>query len=466
MKKPNTWSYAPYRPFFYEVGDIYICRVVPREHGIRFEWLRDTAESDCNVYFRVRGEGDFKLAGSTKEDLFDIEGLELDKDYEFYVACGEKKSRVRLAHTGAVIGKIVNYLHPDDEAYSFSGRYLCSPSLVRHPDGYLLASMDVFAGGYPQSLTLIFRSDDNGESWHYVSELFPCFWGKLFVYGKDIYMLSCSSEYSDLLIGKSTDGAKSFCEPTMLLRGGNGKNGEAGVHKNPQPVVSFGGRIWNTLEWGSWGRGYHAAMVMSAPEGSDLLDASNWSFSEPVKYDKNWVGVPAGESSGNIEGCLVPIDGELYNIMRYDMTKMKPCYGKVVMYRVDTSDPEAPLEYVRCIDFPANHSKFEMKYDEVSGKYYSLATRIIDEAHAHSRTLLSLMVSDNGVDWRLKEDIIDRLMDDPGKVGFQYVDFIFDGDDIIFLCRTGMNGSRNHHDTNYSTFHRIKNFRGTKLERQ
>lgn len=78
-------------------------------------------------------------------------------------------------------------------------------------------------------------------------------------------MLSCSTEYGDLLIGKSTDGGKTFGEPTVLLKGSGGKNGEAGIHKNPQPVVEFDGRMWNTLEWGSWGRGYHAVMVMSAP---------------------------------------------------------------------------------------------------------------------------------------------------------------------------------------------------------
>ena len=39
--------------------------------------------------------------------------------------------------------------------------------------------------------------------------------------------------------------------------GGNGKCGEAGVHKNPQPIVEYNGRLWNTLEWGAWGRGYH-----------------------------------------------------------------------------------------------------------------------------------------------------------------------------------------------------------------
>ena len=39
------------------------------------------------------------------------------------------------------------------------------------------------------------------------------------------------------------------------------------------------------------------------------------------------------------------------------------------------------------------------------------------------------------------------------------VDFEFDNEDIIYLCRTAINGAHNFHDSNYSTFHRIKNFR-------
>ena len=32
----------------------------------------------------------------------------------------------------------------------------------------------------------------------------------------------------------------------------------------------------------------------------------------------------------------------------------------------------------------------------------------------------------------------------------------------IYICRTAMNGAHNYHDSNYSTFHRIKNFRDLK----
>lgn len=457
MKKHNGWSYAPYKPHFIEVGDVYICRIVPTESSILIEWLENVGE--CCAYIRKRGEADFTLAGTTVDRSFIFEGLENETDYEFFVSDGEKKSRIRLARTGKSVGNIVNYLHPDDEAYSFSGRYLCSPSLVRHPDGYLLASMDLFEGGAPQNLTLIYRSDDDGETWHYVSELFPCFWGKMFIYEGALYMLSVSTEYGDLLIGRSNDGGRTFTEPTVLLRGANGKKGSAGVHKNPQPLVEFNGRLWGTLEWGAWGSGYHAPMVMSAPIGSDLLDPENWSYSEPVKYDPNWKGVPKGESNGNIEGSLAVIDGKLYNIMRYTMDKLERRYGLVISYKVNSDDPEAPIEYDHCIEFPGNNSKFTIKKDPVSGAYYSLVTRIYDGEKIRARNLLSLMRSYDCENWTLIRDEIDMRDADHEKIGFQYVDYEIEGDDIIYLCRTAINGAHNYHDANYSTFHRIKNFR-------
>ena len=49
------------------------------------------------------------------------------------------------------------------------------------------------------------------------------------------------------------------------------------------------------------------------------------------------------------------------------------------------------------------------------------------------------------------------------KHGFQYADWLFDGNDIIALVRTadddGEGGAHNYHDANYLTFHRIENFR-------
>jgi hypothetical protein len=51
---------------------------------------------------------------------------------------------------------------------------------------------------------------------------------------------------------------------------------------------------------------------------------------------------------------------------------------------------------------------------------------------------------------------------DVKKHGFQYVDWQFDGRDIIFLSRTAYDdesgGASNYHDANYLTFHRIRNY--------
>ena len=458
MGKSINWSYKPYKPFFFETGDIYICRVAPGKDFIHFEWLGiDTSEYE--IYFRERDNGEFSLYKKTSEFECDIENLTTEKDYEFYVKSGDKKSRIRLARTGEVVGTVVNYLHPDDKAYSFSGNYLCSPSLLRHPNGTLFSSMDVFGHNTPQNLTLIFRSDDNGKTWHHVTELMPCFWAKMFLHKGDIYILSCSTEYGDLLIGKTTDCGKTFEAPTVLLRGGCKTNCD-GVHKNPQNVVKFNGRIYETLEWGSWHNYYHAVMVMSCDENADLMDASNWSITPPLKYDPEWPGVAKGTSAGNIEGTLVVApNGKLYNIMRYDTTQTDIKYGRILAYEVNTENPYAPLKYSHAIDFPANLSKFMIKKDDVTGKYISLATRITEPEKFTARNLLSLMVSDDLEHWEVAADIIDKRNENHEKVGLQYVDFEIEGNDIIFLCRTSMNNANDYHNSNYQTFHEIKDFR-------
>ena len=319
MKGQNTWSYYPYKPFFFETGEIYICRIAPGKDFINLEWIPDT-DGEYSVFVRPREEGEFCLAGRTSNSTFNISGLNENSDYEFYVSIGKKKSRVRLARCARPVGTVVNYLHPDDEAYSFSGRYLCSPSLLRLPSGALLASTDLYAPNAPQNLTLIFRSDDNGENWHYLCELMPCFWGKLFLHKGVLYMLSCSTEYGDLLIGASYDEGKTFSSPVCLLRGSNGKDGNVGVHKNPQNIFIHDGRLYETLEWGSWKnkKYYHAAMVMSCDEESDLLSPESWHFTPPLKYNSEWIGTAPDGERGCIEGTLcLGRDGMLYNMMRY-----------------------------------------------------------------------------------------------------------------------------------------------------
>lgn len=455
MRGTSTWSYHPYRPPLTEVGDVYICRVAPAETAITFDWL--PCGGPYTVFYKKREDADFIRYCETDQTTCEITELCTDTDYAFYVATGEKKSRVRLARCGKSVGTVVNYLHPDDECYTFSGRYLCSPSLVRLPDGTLLASMDVYAHAHPQNLTLIFRSEDNGATWHHLSELMPCFWGTLFWHRDALYMLSCSTEYGDLLIGHSDDGGKTFSPPVALLRGSNGKNGSNGVHRNPQNILHHNGRLYASLEWGSWAnKTYgHAAMMMSCDENADLLDPTAWHFTPPMKFDifsPELEGLP--QNAMTIEGTpvLAP-DGRLLNVMRFGK------YQKALCYEINLTDPDAPLAYGGCIDYPANYSKFIIKNDPVTGDYYSIGTRVYDSEHTSARDLLSLLRSHDLVHWEVVCDLFDYRGIDQKHIGFQYVNFLIEGDDIIYLCRTALNGAHSYHDSNYSTFHRIKSFR-------
>ena len=461
MKGVTSWSFHPCKPLLFDAGEITVCRVCPGPGKISFDWL-PLPEADRPVYtvlWRRRGSEESFMTRETAETTALLEDLEDGVDYEFAVRCGEKRSRLRLARPGFVPGdSVVNYLHPEDGAYSFSGHCLCSPSLVRHPDGFLLASMDVFQGGAPQDLSLIFRSDDDGVTWRYVSELFPCFWGRLFIHRGALYMLACSTEYGDLLIGRSDDGGKTFGMPTVLLRGSSGFR-QKGVHKNPQPVMVYGGRLRITLEWGSWASGTHAAMCASVDEDADLLDASAWHFTPPVPYDPAWEGAAEGPSPGCIEGCPVVFpDGKLYNVMRYEIGGCKPSFGLACVTKVFPEEPDRPLEFDRMIRFPGNHAKFEIRFDPVSRRYLSIVC-YLDESHPSGRNLLSLIASEDCEHWRRVKDLFDYTHLPAEEVGFQYVDFFIEGEDILFLSRTAFNGAANFHDANYSVFSRIRDFR-------
>ena len=54
MRGYNGWSYAPYRPFLYDIGDIYICRIAPDESVIHIEWL--ALGDSYEIFVRERGK--------------------------------------------------------------------------------------------------------------------------------------------------------------------------------------------------------------------------------------------------------------------------------------------------------------------------------------------------------------------------------------------------------------------------
>ena len=95
-----------------------------------------------------------------------FEGLQNGVDYEVSVFALDDKGKVmersltRLFSPGAFPGEMVNYLHPKDYMYAFSGRSTCSPFIIRLPSGALLCSHDIYWRNDGQNLTILLRSED------------------------------------------------------------------------------------------------------------------------------------------------------------------------------------------------------------------------------------------------------------------------------------------------------------------
>jgi hypothetical protein len=452
MRSAESWSYQHYLPLHEKARaqSPYICRIAPFADGFEFDFC-DIA--DGNEYRLIWRERDSKEFHESSLDSFSgkVAGLECGKDYAFRVERTDGTSSTeRLVRTGKPVGTVVNYLHPDDPEYAFSGRYLCSPSLIRLENGDLLASMDLYASGAPQNLTLIYISHDDGATWEHHSELFPCFWGKMFLCKGKLYMLGCSTEYGDVLIGRSDDGGKTWTKPTVLLRGACHAR-QVGWHRAPMPVLIKDGRIMTDVQYGAWSEKVFCDAVLSAPADSDLLSAENWVCTE--LFDAREHIRPTPEKIwGGIEGNVIETsDGKIIDFLRFaDKTAL------ILNYDPENPEDEPKLDSV--IDFPATASKFDIVFDDVTKKYFAIVSYALDEPPT-KRNLLSLICSEDLIKWDLCTHLIDRRDDDPKEVGFQYVDFFIEGEDILYLCRTALNGANNFHNSNFTTFHRIKNFR-------
>ena len=376
--------------------------------------------------------------------------------------------------------------------------YLGSPSIVRLPDGALLASHDYFGlAGCPknheseESLTSIYRSEDDGASWVNITHIMNCYWSSLFLHGGALYIFGASQQYGSIVIRRSEDGGFTWTHPQdeasgILVRGGYHRT-PPNYHCAPVPVVVHEGRIYKAFEdcdppvWGNF-----QASVISAPADADLLDAANWTLSNKLPFDLDWLpdgwdkqmGSPAGWREGNI---VVDPDGQLWDIMTFEAGSI----AEEKAARLRITDDGRRLSFdpaTGYIDFPGAKAKFTIRRDPQTGKYLSLVNNITEpellqkiaedsavQGHRskhpiRQRNVMSLTASDDLWNWRVVREL---MRDDTGLqpepsillTGFQYVDWQFDGDDLIYAVRAAYRGSRNFHDSNRIIFRRLDNFR-------
>ena len=340
-----------------------------------------------------------------------------------------------------------------------SGLYIGSPSLCILPDGSYLASHDYFgprSNEHVRAKGRVYQSTDKGLTWKHLANMDGFFWQNLFVHKDAVYAIGTDKHHGRLVIRRSTDRGKSWTTSVIA---------EGQWHTAPMPVIEHQGRICRAVEDAmgglKWGERYRARMI-SAPVGADLLKAESWTISNPLARDPAWLG---GTFGAWLEGNAVADPaGDLLDILRVETPELPE---KAAVVRVSHDGKTATFDQERdFIDFPGGAKKFSIRKDPAGAGYWSLAN-IVPERHAAAgrpggiRNTLALVHSLDLRVWETRCILIHHP--DTVKHGFQYVDWQFEGNDIIAACRTAWDdtegGAHNNHDANYLTFHRWKTFR-------
>lgn len=357
-------------------------------------------------------------------------------------------------------GVVVTYLSSETQTY------IGSPSICILPNGDYLVSHDVFgpkSREFESANTYFYKSGDKGKTWNRISQINGQFWSSLFLVNNDLYIMGTNKHHGNLIIRKSTDAGITWSIPY------NGQSGlllEGEYHTAPVPVVFHNGRVWRAIEYATaktseWGKRY-SAMVVSAPIDSDLLKAESWTRSNHLGYNADYLrGHFAAWLEGNI---VIAPDNKIVDVLRVNQDK--PGSEKIAIVRVDNPS-HVSFNINDFYNMPGGSKKFTIRYDNKTQRYWSIVNNVpkeFEEKNPHAvRNQLSLISSADLKKWVFNKTLLSHP--DSEKHGFQYVDWLFEGNDIIYLSRTAYDdkkgGANNYHDANYLTFHRIEDFRNT-----
>jgi hypothetical protein len=345
-----------------------------------------------------------------------------------------------------------------------SGCYVGCPSIAILPDGAYITSHSHFGPKASNSDSWIYCSTDRGQTWERLAELNGQIWSNLFYHRDALYIMGTDhcDRYSGRLNGRmvirrSLDGGHTW---TQVADAATGLLSDYdGYHTAPMPVIAHAGRLWRSMEYAPVPERLHwRSLVMSAPEDADLLDRANWTISEMLAHPQShtqW-----------IEGSMVVApDGTLLNLLRSNYQgksgEQASGYtdrGAIVRVAPDgrrlVHDPDLDV-----INMPGGGTKFTVRFDPVSQRYCALTNKQSDPPAQRNR--LYLVSSPDLRRWTTHHLLLSHP--DPQKHAFQYVDWVFAGDDIAYVSRTayhdGQADAHNFHDANFLTFHTLDNFR-------
>ncbi|MEQ7800361.1 exo-alpha-sialidase [Pedobacter sp. ASV1-7] len=348
-----------------------------------------------------------------------------------------------------------------------SGKYIGSPSICIRENGEYIASHDFFGPGAverKQGVTVVYKSINKGRSWEKISTIQGQFWSNLYESKGVLYLMGTDKEYGNFILRKSADGGYNWTEPSDE---NSGLIFEGKYHTAPMPVLIHNGYLWRAVEeidknQKGWGKMFMSSMF-SIPLNADLMKASNWRKTNSLPYDSTYL---KGGFMAWLEGnALLNKQNRIVNLLRVS-TQIK---GVEKAALVNVSDDGWSAVFDRengFIDFPGGSKKFSVRYDQETDLYWTLSNVIAPELMeiketGKIRNTIALCSSTDLKSWQIHKYILHHK--DMDHHGYQYIDWLFNKKDIVFVSRTAFDdaygGVHRQHDANYLTFHKVKNFR-------
>ena len=338
-----------------------------------------------------------------------------------------------------------------------------NPAIHILSDGSYLASQTASVSkGY------VYKSTDRGSTWTRISNGIKQSYCAVYEHAGTLYMLGCDAVGGGLAVQTSVDGGYTWSENTVLFS----KDGTTdGYHGGSSPFVEKDGRVYKAMgERG--GATYNAAgdrvwgiVLLSASLSSDLANPSSWTMSNVLYYNRSWLS--ASSTRWEEPALIKKADGTLAIIARIDGTTGRE-YAALINVNSDTN-----ISFNRIFSMPGAGKRMTIAYDAASNLYWTLVSPYYSNTSSlyglnpnQARNSLVLMSSSDLITWTRERTCI--YSDNAFNNSYHYIDWRFDGDDLVSVFRLSMDEERglplHYHDSNAFGYFRVRNFRSGSAE--
>lgn len=383
-----------------------------------------------------------------------------------------------LAQTYSIAARV-----PDDGNYYF----IHDPGMTLLPSGKIFVAAPAWQLATPTTdpnktssvQTLVSRSSDGGVTWQSLPAL-PYSDAVPFVQNGVLYMFVWQAQFlgagfGTLSITASNDEGATWGQPVKLF---------PDTWNNSTGMVRQDGKLYWAVQSGGW---QGVVSVIAADTTKDLLDPATWQKSTGAAHPGTPLALVAGgacksaptDCSGDwwLEPNIVSVGGNIRVILRTIVDQYRTTSLPVVCDL--TSGPDGmSVAFTQFFPAPGGQGKCFILWDDTSKLFWMLSNlaadsqgQVLDWSKVYAakrfnagpgndrRTLL-LSYSIDALNWFPAGYVAKAAL---LRQSFMYPSAAVDGDDLILISRTSVNG-QDQHNADLVTFHRVSNFRSLALD--